>query len=165
METSLKYLRSTELRKPGTMASNVQSWLKLPWLLGTAVLVSCSPSEPSPPQSSSPTHYGVSGTVRDEGNLNALAGVAVRLTADAGAREVVTAFEGQFSFAEVSGNATLTVTAAGYQASTLTASSTTVDAGCASSSGGRAFGCLWGQHPSGARSIWLWCPGEAPRLR
>jgi murein DD-endopeptidase MepM/ murein hydrolase activator NlpD len=45
--------------------------------------------------------------------------VLVRLTADSGAREVTTGFDGQFSFSEVSGSATLAASAAGYEASAL----------------------------------------------
>jgi len=64
--------------------------------------------------------YVVDGTVRDDGNLNLLSRVAVRLIADTGSSEIQTAFEGGFSFAGVSGPATLTATAAGYEGQSLT---------------------------------------------
>ena len=81
-----------------------------------------SPSEPEPPPS---PRYTIVGTVRDGGNLNLLGGVTVRLAADAGVREATTAFEGEFSFADVGGVATFTATAAGYENWTITASAAT----------------------------------------
>ncbi|MCZ2156745.1 MAG: carboxypeptidase regulatory-like domain-containing protein, partial [Bryobacterales bacterium] len=86
------------------------------------LLISCGrggPTPPSPQPPPSSPRYAVSGTVRDSGNLNLLEAVSVRLTDDSGAREVTTGFDGQFSFSEVSGSATLTASAAGYEASPL----------------------------------------------
>jgi murein DD-endopeptidase MepM/ murein hydrolase activator NlpD len=66
--------------------------------------------------------YSISGTVRDGGNRNLLAGVTVRLRDDASTREVITSFEGVFSFSDVSGTVTITASAIGYESASATAS-------------------------------------------
>jgi len=58
-----------------------------------ALLAGCGGKEASPTGPSAPA-YSLSGTVRDGGNQNLLAGVTVRLTGDASTREVITSFEG-----------------------------------------------------------------------
>ena len=78
-----------------------------------------SPTTPAPASVPAQT-YPVSGTVRDAGNLNLLARVTVGLVAGAGSATKETAFDGAFSFAGVSGQMTLTASAAGYETLTLT---------------------------------------------
>ena len=77
------------------------------------------PTAPSNPP------YSISGTVRDGGNRNLLAGVTVRLTGDADTRSVTTAFEGEFSFANVSATVTLNASANGYESTSVTANAAT----------------------------------------
>lgn len=80
-----------------------------------------SPSSPSPTPQPGPT-YVVSGTVRDGGNLNLLSQVRVQLAASTGSSEQTTDFDGSFSFGGVSGTATVTAAASGYEARSVTAS-------------------------------------------
>jgi len=77
------------------------------------------PTVPTPPSVPTQT-FAVSGTVRDAGNLNLLAQVSLGLVAGTGSATAATAFDGAFAFAGVSGQMTLTATAAGYEALTLT---------------------------------------------
>ena len=91
-----------------------------------AVFVACgrdtSPTAPSSPTTPSGSAYTLGGTVRDGGNRNPLSGVTVRLTAASGTRDVTTAFEGEFTFANVSGTVTVTASASGYESASATAS-------------------------------------------
>lgn len=70
-----------------------------------------SPSTPVPPRET----YLLSGTVRDAGNGNLLAQTRIQVTAATGSSAVTTGFDGAFSFQGVSGDATVTATAAGYE--------------------------------------------------
>ena len=99
-------------------------------VVALALLAGCGGKDENPAAPSGPSGpaYSLSGTVRDAGNRNLLAGVTVRLTGDAGTREVSTAFEGEFSFANVSGTVTLAASAIGYESASATASAaSTVD--------------------------------------
>ena len=87
-----------------------------------ALLAGCGKDE-SPTAPSGPS-YSLTGTVRDGGNRNLLAGVAVRLSGSSGTREVITPFEGEFSFANLSGTVTLTANRSGYESAFATASAT-----------------------------------------
>jgi hypothetical protein len=97
-------------------------------LAAAAVLIAstsmaCGDKTPTSPSPSQPTPtYVVSGTVRDAGNLNLLSQVRIQLTASTGSSEVVTDFDGRFSFSGVSGSATLTAAASGYETQSVSAS-------------------------------------------